>query len=462
MQHRAHGGVALACEGGFESASTPARLHVSPGRAHTAIGCANTMILQADAPQPVRTGEGWFCLDGRIVADRMLVGTEEAAQLLKPRLNAAGFSSIEREIDGAYSACFCTSDELFATRDPLGLKPLFMGRQDELVAVASERKALWVLGIHGVSRLRPGCSLTASSDGPVVDMPDFDPIKPISSGEADADELSQALVESVRIQTAKAGKIALGFSGGIDSTILAIVARDAGVDVLPVTVGLGMTREMMQARSTAKEIGLPITVGEFSKHDLEECLDHVLWLVEEPELMKVGIAVAIHWTAKVAIENDRRIILLGQGSDELFGGYKRFATILGERGKGAALQAISDSIRNAHEVNYEGDELSISSLPAELRLPFASRQVVELASRVPLQMMVRSPTDNVRKWVLREAAVKLGVPTEISLRPKKAIQYASGIERAIRDLAKENGQAPPAYLQSRLGALKDRLDATQL
>jgi len=260
----------------------------------------------------------------------------------------------------------------------------------------------------------------------------------------------------VLIQTVGVDKLAVGFSGGVDSTVLAKITKDTGTNVLLVTVGLGQTSEMRKAESTAREIGLPIVVRSFSKSDAEQCLDRMLWLIEEPSLMKISIAMAMHWTAQTAIDNGRSVILLGQGSDELFGGYRRFATILGESGERAAEEAISGSIRDAHLVNYQRDDQAVSSLRAELRLPFATRKMIDIAMRVPLEMKVRSSSDNIRKWILREAAIRLGVPSAIAMRPKKAIQHASGVEKAIREISRKHRLSPSAYLEARLQTIRDR------
>jgi asparagine synthase (glutamine-hydrolysing) len=461
MQHRAQDGAAVAWDGNLESASTPSRLSLSSTTGNSAIGYGFTRILPGDDPQPVRAGEGWLCLDGRIVAHRMLVGGEEAARLLENKLTPVEFSSIQHTIDGAYSLCFCTSGGLLVTRDPLGLKPVFIGSRNGLVAVASDRKALWAIGIREATTLPPGGCLKASPEKSTVESPEpqLSTSQALRHEQVKSRDLLRLLVESVSIQTAGLDAIAAGFSGGLDSTVLAKIAKDAGVDTLLVTVGVGKTAEMSVAESTADAIGLPIVTKQFSTNDVAEALDRVLWLVEEPSLMKVSIAMAIQWTAHIAQENGRSVVMLGQGSDELFGGYNRFATILGERGAKACEEAISESVRDAHEVNFQRDEQAVSPLRAELRLPFATQRITESASRVPLTMKVRSPSDNLRKWILRDVALELGISSVIALRPKKAIQHASGVEKAIREIAKKRGLTSSAYLEQRFRMMKREFDA---
>lgn len=461
MQHRAQDGAAVAWNEGLESEASPSDLEVASSVARVAIGHGFTKVVSNDIPQPMRARGGWFCLDGRIVVGRALVGGEEAARALDPRMNSAQFSSIQHDIDGAYSIYFCSDKDLLVVRDSLGLKPTFIGRGDGFVAVASDRKALWALGISEVTTLPPGGCLKAGSDSVVIEHPDLIPAKAQMSfdDKSSVHDLSRSLVESVMIQTAHTEGVAVGFSGGVDSTVIAKIAKDLGVDVLLIAIGIGQTPEVIQAESTAKEMGLPIVVKHFSMYDLDNYLDRVLWLIEEPNLMKLSVAIAVHWIAETAGENGRPLIMLGQGSDELFGGYKKFASILGERGAEAASEAISRSIRAAYEVNYQRDEQAISSLRAELRLPFATRKMTEIASRTPLRMKVRSSSDNVRKWILREAAVELGVPSAVAMRPKRAVQHASGIEKAIREVARMHGQAASAYLEGRFRILRKDLGA---
>ena len=458
MQHRAQDAAAVAWGDTLESADSPAQLRASSPEQNTAIGYGFTKILPNDNPQPIRAGNVWLSLDGRIVAHGRLVGGEEAARILETKLlTPTELPSIQGNLDGAYAFCCCTDDWLLVTRDLLGLKPIYVGRLGDLIAVASDRKALWAIGIAETTTFPPGGCLRASASKSTVESPEpqLDATRTLPRTRVGEDELLELLTESVSIQTSGLGAVAVGFSGGLDSTVIAKIAKDAGVDLLLVTVGVGRTAEMRLAESTARTLRLPIVSKEFSKKDVAECLDHVLWLIEEPSLMKVSIAMAVRWIAQEALQNGRSVVMLGQGSDELFGGYKRFATILGEHGRAAASEAILQSIRDAYEVNYQRDEQAVSGLRVELRLPFATRKITEFASRVPLSMKVRASSDNLRKWILRDAAIKLGMPSEIALRPKKAIQHASGVEKMIRQIAKDHHVSPSTYLERRLQTVRN-------
>ncbi len=455
MKHRAQDGAAVAWAGHSESARSPVDLKASSPREHTAVGYCFTRVLPEDVMQPIQTSGGWFVIDGRVVNDQTLADAVEASRLLRHAVIRLDSSIIRGSVSGAYAACFCTTNELSAIRDPVGLKPLFVGHQDDLMAVASDRKALWSIGVWNPATFQPGARMIAKPEETVLE-PRTTTQEETSVEEATPSRLLQLLGESVSVQVSDIDKIAVGFSGGLDSAIIARIAKDAGADVLAVTIGMDRTAEIEQAELAAGQMEMPLAVRRFSGREVEESLDRILWLIEEPNLMKVGIALAVNWTSEVALENERRVVLLGQGSDEQFGGYKRFATILGEHGPKAAQEAVSVSIREAHEVNYQRDEQAVSAIRVELRLPFATENIVKFALGTPIGMKIRSPSDNLRKWILREAAIKLGIPPAIALRPKKAIQHGSGIEKTIRTIARKHQQTPSSYLEQRLRRMKNR------
>ncbi len=172
MQHRGKDAAAVAWGDSLESTTDlPGRLVASSSKRRIAVGYCFTKILPSDIPQPVRAGEAWFSMDGRIVANGQLVGGSQAARILESRLTPTRFSSIRRDVDGAYALCCCTDEWLLVTRDQLGLKPIYFGHQDDLIAVASDRKALWAIGIADTKIFPVGGCLEATEVGSTVDSP---------------------------------------------------------------------------------------------------------------------------------------------------------------------------------------------------------------------------------------------------------------------------------------------------
>jgi asparagine synthase (glutamine-hydrolysing) len=81
----------------------------------------------------------------------------------------------------------------------------------------------------------------------------------------------------------------------------------------------------------------------------------------------------------------------------------------------------------------------------ELRLPYVDLRVVNFASSLPLSLKIQSPTDELRKRVLRKAAESFGLPGFAVNKAKKAIQYTTGVDKALRKLAKRENLNVPEY-----------------
>ena len=139
-------------------------------------------------------------------------------------------------------------------------------------------------------------------------------------------------------------------------------------------------------------------------------------------------------------------MLCGQGSDELYGGYYKYARILDGGGKRALAASLYRSVIEAAQVNYERDEQATCPCGVELRTPFATIPVIDFSLRIPLDFKVRPGNDLIRKWVLRAAALKAGLPGEMVWRRKKAIQHGTGVENAIRKIARSQQMTTDAYL----------------
>jgi len=350
---------------------------------------------------------------------------------------------------GSYSIIFSVNGYLGALRDTNGLKPLYYGRTRNLTAFASERKALWSIGFRDVERVLPGHIYSATKKG--VAKKCLARLPPSSETRMTLQQASSRLLrllrQSVRRITEGVDTIGVAFSGGLDSAVTAVLAKDAHRDVQLISVGLPGSSELSTAEDYARQVGLPVEFQPFSSDTLEQYVRRVVWLIEEPNLMKVSVAIPLHWSATVASRLRIRVMLCGQGSDELYGGYSRYSRILDSKGRRALVDELYRTVIESFKVNYERDEQATAPCGVELRTAFADRDVVQFSLRIPLEFKVRPGHDLTRKWVLREAAKRLGLPENIIWRRKKAIQHGTGVENAIRKLAKKQNLTAEAYLE---------------
>jgi len=368
-------------------------------------------------------------------------------RVAKSSSNLKPLKQILTEI-GGFACIIFHKKQTYAFRDVNGLRPLYYAHSKRLTAVASERKALWRVGLKSVQRIPPGyiCILSKSSMKKTRVVEFKRPSERRMSIDEASANLESLLTHSIQRITNKIGKIAVAFSGGLDSALTAALAKRQGVKLEAVSVGLPGSPELSSVETFAQQLDLPITVETFSSDSLEEYVRRVLWLIEEPNLMKVSVAVPLHWAAMVAARRGCSVMLCGQGSDELYGGYAKYARILGSEGRGALVKQLYRSVIESSQVNYERDDQACAPFGVELRTPFSDLDVIRFSLTVPSKFKVKEESDVTRKWVLREVAKHLGLPDEITWRRKKAIQHGTGVENAIRGLAKRQGLTVDHYL----------------
>lgn len=401
-----------------------------------------------DRPQPV-LGEGCaFVFEGRLFPPPKKCDVDEAMEELKSEFWVNSAKILEK-LNGSYTFAVAAPDGLIVGRDTVGTNPLYYGENESFFALASERKALWRLRIDEVKSFPPGNLASINRQGI-----SFQPIKTIVqppmasiSLEEAAKRIPTILLRSTKHRVADIERVAVAFSGGLDSSLIAILAKMCDASVVLISVGLEGYPELEHAGNTAAILGLPLEIQTYTVRDVENVLPKVLWLVEEPNPWKASIAIPLFWTAETASRLGCRVLLAGQGADELFGGYQRYLSKFAQSGAEVLEKDMYRDVVMSHETNFQRDNPVCAFHGIELHLPFTDLEVVRFALSLPTKLKIESPHDDLRKRVLRRAAQNLDLSPLIVNRKKKAIQYATGVEKALKEIARSEGLTLSEYIR---------------
>ncbi len=411
----------------------------------TAVGFASTAPAQSQ-PKISPLTEGTLFFDGRLYPQPQ--ATDFAAQQFKTPNYTAVAKTFLQTNEGEYYLIATQTNGLVACRDPVGVQPLYFGENESIAALASDRRSLWKLGLDPKC-FPPGHTAVVMAEGfrfEPVKILKMEPPKPWTMPDA-VGTLQKLLTESVQKRITDQKKVAVAFSGGLDSSIVACLAKRCGVQVELIHVSLENQVETEAAFEAAELLDLPMQVRLYKESDIEKAVPKVVELIEEADPVKASIGVPFYWTAQQAAKAGYQVMLAGQGADELFGGYQRYVNQFMAEGDQAVRETMFHDVAVIYETNVERDEKLCIYEDVELRLPFASFAVAEFAMSLPTELKFECRADTLRKLVLRGVAKNLGLPPQISDKPKKAVQYSTGIGNALKKIAKQNNQSLQQYIQ---------------
>jgi asparagine synthase (glutamine-hydrolysing) len=322
------------------------------------------------------------------------------------------------------------SGTVMLARDPAGVKPLYWARTGGRLHVTSEVKALTSLGatIHEVP---PGHGGQGSADADPVLHPYIDLLR-LGEGAPmieDVDEAKAAVrttfEDAVRLRVDTDLPVGVILSGGLDSSLTLLHARQMHPDVRAFTVGTPGSEDVAYASRLARDLDVPhevVTVrpGDISLGDVREA-------IFRSEVTEYGDAINAVVSLKV-FERVRacgvKVVLTGDGSDELFGGYDMYAQVPAADRRRLFLH----KIRHLSRTELQRVDRTSMGLQVEARVPFLDFEMLLLSLRIPLELKVR---DGYEKWIVRETFADL-LPDYIKARHKNPMSHSSGLHERIR------------------------------
>lgn len=374
------------------------------------------------------------------------------------------------QLDGIYALAIRDEQagEIALVRDPIGVRPMYYGENDRLIAFASERKGLWEAGIREPThRVLPGHALLISPKGAFSQasvVPTPAPNGPPSLvGMRDAvGAYEKAMIRSMEKRTQDIEKMGIIFSGGIDSVLVAYLASKMVPEVVCYAAGMEGSSDLDHARDIASKLGLDLHVKELGQNEVEKLVPEIMDVIEDSNAGQVEVAIPIYCAIQLASRQGIRIMLTGQGADELFGGYSWYSQIASREGFGALRRHMVDDLMLLYKETLEREDKISMAHSVEMREPFLDRDVIAVSMDIDLRLNVKKD-DMFGKRVHRKLAQSLGIPKEIAFRPKEAAQHGSGVHLALDAIARKNGFDEEAvtagYLQSL--ALKEKMGSSQ-
>jgi asparagine synthase (glutamine-hydrolysing) len=220
-------------------------------------------------------------------------------------------------------------------------------------------------------------------------------------------------------------RVAVAFSGGLDSSILVKCAMDCA-EVVACTGYSAGAGEAERAKEAAALLGVELATTELTPHGLGAELAG-LDLPFRPSLMDRGLWCLYSSVGRLAGQSGAKVMLLGQLADELFGGYAKYSEGLREGGEDAAKNMMESDLRS-YPLRGRVRDVRACGRWVQARFPYEAESVVEFASQLPVSFKIKR---GVRKAVLRRAGLILGLPDELAGSAKKAAQYSSGVQKLL-------------------------------
>ena len=242
--------------------------------------------------------------------------------------------------------------------------------------------------------------------------------------------LRQALRDAVSENISEIPRVGVAFSGGVDSSVLGTLCNHLRKQVTLLTIGFPGSPDIDFSKSMATKMGMDHKVYEIDYRDFQETLQHIQQAIMCSNTSHIENCVAYFYVSKLAKQNDLNVVLSANGCDELFCGYDRYRKVYCD-GEPQINRLMEASLVNEFALVEEIKTVA-AQLGIQVQQPFLSSKFIQFAKTITINQKIKGPDDMIRKHILREAALALGVPKESAMKPKKALQYGSSIHKYFK------------------------------
>lgn len=228
-------------------------------------------------------------------------------------------------------------------------------------------------------------------------------------------------------------KIAALASGGIDSSIVAFFCKRYFPQIILYSLSTPKGFDKKYVQIIAQFLNLPLKEVMVNENNIKNSIDIINLILTKNQLeidrIQLPLAVAFYLVLKKIKDDEIKIVFTGQGSDILLAGYHMYQNI--------PLENLNLKIKNdlsLLEIDKKRDNAVASFFDLQLINPYLEKIFIDFALKVPPELKINFiNNEKYEKYLSRKVGERLGLPKEIILRHKKALQYSTGIIKYLKN-----------------------------
>jgi asparagine synthase (glutamine-hydrolysing) len=428
--------------------------------------------LNLTSDQPIYYKDYVLICNGEIFNYQYLIekynfnmSTESDCEVILHLFDLIG-NNIMNELDGEYSFIIYNqkTHNFYVGRDPYGVRPLYMNYTDKCLAFSSDLEQLKLFNLSNVTNVCPGTITEYKNKGNeyetiyVRDIIQYETLPNGNSSNLSLEQKRENVYESLKNAVYKRVKtterpIACLLSGGLDSSLVAALAARfykelTGNMIETYSIGLADSEDLKFSKLVAEHIGSNHTQIICNEDEFFKAIPNVVRDVETYDTTTVRASVGNWLIGKFISEHsDAKVILNGDGADELMGGYLYFHACPNEN---EFDQECKRLLQNIHQFDVLRSDKSISSHGLEPRTPYLDKEFVKAYMNLNSSVRYHKGNNKPEKYVIRDIISDYDsdlLPICVLHRKKEAFSDGvSGLQRSwyeiiqskVKDITNEN------------------------
>jgi asparagine synthase (glutamine-hydrolysing) len=388
--------------------------------------------------QPIQgTDKAWMVHDGEIynyqelkntVLQHHTFRTESDSEVIVHLYEEFGYDFCNK-LDGDFAFVVVDGDKYIAGRDPIGVKPLYYGLDERgRIYFSSEMKAI-ADQCKSFSTFPPGHYYTAKTGFVKYYHPEYEDHKNANQT-LNLGLIRESLIQATRKRLLAEVPLGVVLSGGLDTSLISAITsrllKEKGQKLHSFSIGLDADApDNIAARKAAAFLGTEHHEIHFSVEEGVKVLEKVIYHIETYDIISVRSGVPMYLLSKAIADQGIKVILSGEGADEVFGGHLYFRNAPSE-------EEFQDETIERVQKLFTADLLRADKTTManglEVRIPFLDTEFLDVAIRIKTEEKQPKSYDGVEKYILRKAfdtPEDPYLPSEVLWRQKE--QFSDGV-----------------------------------